>query len=1094
MSETEMSSREARDLVVDDLKKRLIGPFEEDEVIDNRPGDVYHTGSLTPIGTLIDKEEDDQETGSSEPDTGAGESIMTLANLSQQSAMGMSFQIDPNAKSTVILEARWAEYVVDETVDETDGQDDPNLDAVKEKFESYDDEPKSLDEAHLTVKDETVVDDTKKKRKIGPWKRVVFSKKIEVTPNHEIQDRTREDGIELRIVDRQNPEARIITFSIINFRDQARFPNDNRIYQVELSAYSEDEQPVFIARPPSSQINDKEFWRYEVLYRTEKELAIGHGCSVSWNRHDGRRTNRVFTEWMPQVEVQKADADVLQGSKCLLLDELSDFDRRDQACEALTELVDAYATWIEELEVEKEACVNEFETGNQGYVKFVCDTNIKSCEAIRDRLTDGIQFLLDDADAWKAFCLANEAMALSMKKSRPEKAPSWRAFQIAFILLCLPSTIKSDHELRNVLDLIWFPTGGGKTEAYLGLAAACIFYRQIVARTENEAKGTAVLTRYTLRMLTIQQFERATRMICACEIVRKSLLSQQEEGTIKTLINFDVPITSGLFVGSGATPNDLDKAKKLLSGEEDDDSVTTLPLSECPWCETELQTSVQKIDKGILVTPCPNADCEFSEGLPVAVIDDHIYAEPPTMVVGTIDKFARMAWVPRMKSIFGVAHQNPPSLIIQDELHLISDALGTLAALYETAIDHLCSKAGCRPKIIGSTATIRRADHQCRRLFDRDARQFPPSGLDASDSFFYKSDKENPGRLYLGIHAQGRSPKHTLVWTVGTLGQSAIEERIPDEKIRDNFHTLVLYFNSLRELGGALVLAEDDVPRFLESVVQDEDKRRRFNQLKELTGQVPSSEIKSMLKSLAKTIYDDEDLDNEPLDLVFSTNMISVGIDVDRLGIMIVNGQPKTTSEYIQASSRVGRPTGNAGLVVTLYNWTRPRDRSHYERFTTYHNSFYRNVESVSVTPFAARARDKALHAVLVSMVRLLIPELSDKSSACEIRSSEDLRDRVRELVTLIVERAAAVDPEEKDATENNLKSLLDDWINEANHRNKKLVWEKHKKSGLYAMLRDPAVKEAKGMWKTTHSMRDVQSPSPVKILTQSEFRKIDED
>ena len=465
------------------------------------------------------------------------------------------------------------------------------------------------------------------------------------------------------------------------------------------------------------------------------------------------------------------------------------------------------------------------------------------------------------------------------------------------------------------------------------------------------------------------------------------------------------------------------------------------------------------------------------------------------MVVATIDKFARMAWEPRIKNIFGVSLKNPPTLIIQDELHLISDALGTLAALYETAIDHMSSKNERQPKIIGSTATIRRASYQCWRLFKREARQFPPSGLDASDSFFYKSDIDNPGRLYLGIHAQGRSPKHTLVWTVGTLGQSATEATLPDESIRDHYHTLVLYFNSLRELGGALVLAADDIPRFLESIVPDADQRRMFSQLKELTGQVPSSEIKSMLRALQRTIYDTEDVDNEPLDLVFSTNMISVGIDVDRLGLMVVNGQPKTTSEYIQATSRVGRPTGSAGLVVTLYNWTRPRDRSHYERFTTYHRSFYRNVESVSVTPFAARARDKALHAVLVSMVRLLIPELSESSLAYEIRNSDDLQQRVRDLAAIIVERAEAVDPDEREATENNLNSLLDHWFDEADHRNDALVWSKFgSKRRCHPVLRNPDAKPSQGMWKTLHSMRDVQKPSPVRILTQSKFRKIDEE
>jgi hypothetical protein len=1085
-----MSSREARDRVVGDLKRRLVGPFEENEILTNRPGDTYHTGSLTPIGTLIDREEDDQEEGDSDPDTGSGESVMTLANLSQQSAMGISFQIAPETKCKVILEAKWAEYVlVKETREraKTRGSAAHGLEHDEpEKSASSVKTNESSDERQGTSKEE---------RRIGPWQRVVCSKRIEISPNSPVPEKLVENGIELRVVDRNSSHARVITFSVINARIHATFPNDNCIYQVELSAFSETDEPVFIARPPSGYINDEEFWLYEVLYRFEKELAIGHGCSVSWNRLDGCRSNRICSEWIPHVEVPKANASVLSGSRCLLLSELSDPGKLTVSCEALNELVNAYSAWITKLDLEKRDCVATFSAGNKSQVESVCESNIRECKIVRDRLAEGIQFLQSDSDAWNAFCLANEAMAASMHKSRPDIPPSWRAFQIAFILVCLPSTLKKNHELRNVLDLIWFPTGGGKTEAYLGLAAACIFYRQIVARSEDEAKGTAVLTRYTLRLLTIQQFERATRMICACEVVRKRILVEQNQGKAKTLLAFDVPITAGLFVGSGATPNKIEDAKDILSGKTENDSVTTLPLSECPWCATELQPSVQRIQNGVLVTPCPNSHCEFASGLPIAVVDEHIYLQPPTMIVGTIDKFARMAWEPRIKTIFGVDSANPPSLIIQDELHLISDALGTLAALYETAIDHLCTKSGCRPKIIGSTATIRRAAQQCQRLFNREARQFPPSGLNASDSFFYKSDMDNPGRLYIGIHAQGRSPKHTFVWTIGTVGQSAMEPTIPDAEIRDHFHTLVLYYNSLRELGGALVLAEDDIPRFLTSVVPGDVDKRRFTQLKELTGQVPSSEIKSMLKSLKKTIYDEDDLDNEPLDLVFSTNMISVGIDVDRLGVMIINGQPKTTSEYIQASSRVGRPSGSAGLVVTIYNWTRPRDRSHYERFTTYHNSFYRNVESVSVTPFAARARDKALHAVLVSMVRLLIPKLSEKSLAFEIRNSVQLQSHVRELMALIVNRCEAVDPDERDATASNLDILLRDWIDAAEHRNEKLVWDKHKSAFQnHAVLRDPNVRSSQGMWKTTHSMRDVQKPCPVRILTQNQFKKIDEE
>ncbi len=1064
--------RAARELIVDALCRRLVGPLAEDEIIPNTAYDTYHTGFLSPARTPVDEEEDDQDSADSDPDTGAGEATLTLANLAQQSAMGMSFQVDPGHNMPVRLTAVWAEYVPEEI--EVDAELEPS---DTERARSGKSDEKQIENIESSHKDKA-----KSKNHDFRWRREIHTLTHDLLPpGQPREDPKSENGIQLRIIDRIQSNARIVTFSIVNNRARAVFPKDNRIYQVQLIADTADSRAVFVARPPSSQVHDDEFWNYELLYRNHKELAVGHGCSVDWQSDDGRQARKIWTCWMPSVEVPKAAANVLEGSKLLELDYLSQFGGRDLICENLLELAVAYETWITSIEGEVELAVREFAPEHRDAVKKACERNIKKCQKTAERIRLGIACLKTDS-VWEAFCLANVAMARSMRKSRPEKTPTWRAFQLAFILVCLPSSVNPKHEHRKILDLIWFPTGGGKTEAYLGLAAIVIFHRRITARSAAEASGTAVLTRYTLRLLTIQQFERATRMICACELIRKA--NKERFGT--------TPLTCGLFVGNSATPGKLMEAEKVLAGDAGEDgNLTTLPLVHCPWCREELQRDEQRIENGRLVTPCPNSDCEFHDEIPIAVVDEEIYNHPPTMVVGTIDKFARMAWEPQIRNLFGTDGNNPPSLIIQDELHLISDALGTLAALYETAIDFLCNSKGSGPKIIGSTATIRRAEHQCHRLFDRTAVQFPPSGLIAGNSFFYRNDdvKDNPGRLYVGIHAQGRSPKHTLVWTVGSLAQAVMEHTIPDVKLRDPFHTQVLYFNSLRELGGALVLAEDDVPRYLKSIVPDGGlPRRELAYMKELTGQVPSSQIPEMMRDLEKSLYDD-DWNREPLDLVFSTNMISVGIDVDRLGLMVVNGQPKTTSEYIQATSRVGRPNGSAGLVITLYNWTRPRDRSHYERFTTYHKAFYRHVESVSVTPFSARARDRALHAVLVAFSRLLIPNLSERDFAGQLADNEMLQNRVREFAQEIFQRAKSVDPSEAEATRRQLEVLIDEWTNEAKHHRKKLLWSKGPfQHDRYAMLRSPDSSIGQGLWLTRHSMRDVQAPTPVRILTKKQL------
>jgi len=1063
------TSRIARNFVVHELENRLVGPFAEDEVIRNRAYDTYHTGFLSPARTPVDEEEDDQDSTESDPDTGAGDSIMTLANLSQQSAMGMSFQIVP--AGVVRLMATWAEYVP-EPLDEG-GSSGDGIEPTKEESAAASNKKGSADENR----------ETREPRPKYRWRRVVVEREIVLPPAGSPAPMVDENGIQLRVIDRVQPDVRIITFSIVNNRSSSAFPHDNRIYQVQLVAESTNGDAVFIARPPSLQVHDEEFWNYELLYRYHKELAVGHGCSVDWVTDDGRSARRIFTRWIPFVEVSKAAADVLKGSQFLELDHLSDEQSRDAVCGDLRQLASAYESWIDSIRDEVEGAVHEFSAAHHEAVRTVCQSNIDECDRIAERIREGIACLKDGA-IWKAFCLANEAMARSMRKSRPDETPCWRAFQLAFILVCLPSAVDPNHKYRHTLDLIWFPTGGGKTEAYLGLSAIVIFYRRITANATAGA-GTTVLTRYTLRLLTIQQFERATRIICACELIRQERAEADILG--------DSPLTCGLFVGNSATPGNLAGAKKVLDGEVGEDgNLTTMPLVSCPWCGEDLDRQLQRIDEGRLITPCPSTNCEFHQEIPIAVVDEQIYNSPPTMVVGTIDKFARMAWEPQVGRLFGTDHNNPPSLILQDELHLISDSLGTLAALYETAVDYLCNREGRGPKIIGSTATIRRAEHQCHLLFDRQAVQFPPNGLIAGNSFFYQNEDpgETPGRLYVGVHAQGRSPKHTLVWTVGSLAQAVMEHNIPDTVIRDPYHTQVLYFNSLRELGGALVLAEDDVPRFLKSIVPDDGPaRRELVHMKELTGQVPSSQIPEMMRDLKKSL-DDDDWSREPLDLVFSTNMISVGIDVDRLGLMVVNGQPKTTSEYIQATSRVGRPPGSAGLVVTLYNWTRPRDRSHYERFKTYHSSFYRYVESVSVTPFSARARDRALHAVLVALSRLLIPELSARDVAGCIADSEDVQERVRKLAEIVVQRAKSVDESEAEATRRQLDQTIQEWIDEAGQHRATLRWSKHPQQRKYhAMLRNPdSDKPNHGLWKTLHSMRDVQAPTPVRILTRKQI------
>jgi hypothetical protein len=338
-------------------------------------------------------------------------------------------------------------------------------------------------------------------------------------------------------------------------------------------------------------------------------------------------------------------------------------------------------------------------------------------------------------------------------------------------------------------------------------------------------------------------------------------------------------------------------------------------------------------------------------------------------------------------------------------------------------VDLLCTAQGRRPKVVASTATIRRADSQTAGLFDRDVRQFPPPGIDAANSFFAREApaEEKGTRLYVGVTAPGTSQTTLLVRTYAALLQAAAELEGADS-VKDPYWTLVGYFNSLRVLGGARMQVQDDVNDRLELLgalhggckrVTSPDRRI------ELTSREASGDIPDHLRRMAISLPR-----SDTLDVILATNMISVGVDIDRLGLMVVMGQPQSTSEYIQATSRVGRRY--PGLVVTMLNAAKSRDRSHYESFRDYHAALYRQVESSSVTPFSAQARSRGLHAVLIALGRLTVPELRTNDGARRIAA---VLDRLGPAKEAILERVRRVDPDEEAATSAELDQIVAQWV-----------------------------------------------------------------
>lgn len=1068
-------SESARLKLVDAIRRYMVGPIAHSgrgqEVLRGQrvsgpraavrlrqeASELYHTGILYPSQSELDPEEAEHQENEGE-ESGVGDSVLSLANAMQQSAMGFTFRCALETRS-LTMTATWAEYVLVERP-------------------SADDDWSRYDESNTSEVE------------LG-WKRVEFQQVIPVKVEEllaarkgkNLYEESGENGVIIHARARRSHDAASITLSIVNNRKSLGFADhrvDQKIYQARLSAnVSGAEEFLKVSSSPGE--HDAEAWNYELLFFEEQDFAVGHGISTSWSINDSGACRELRTEWIPVSEVFKASADIeeLSKSNIFQLSLLSDQGRKSQTLNSLQKLADAYEAWIRKSQKSLGNRWGKVTAKERENLVRAADRNMQTCEDQLRRLRDAVQDLKDDKCLfmWESFCLANEAMRQSMLSGAEGKEPKWRPFQLAFILIALRSTLEAEHVDRQVLDLIWFPTGGGKTEAYLGLSCAAIFHRRLSGPGASSF-GTTVVTRYTLRLLTLQQFERAAKVIFSCELLRR----EQPK-----LLGVE-PISIGLYAGKDATPNKLDKAKSMIQKGLEDGASTTLPLDVCPWCsskdkKTELTFENQRVEEGRVKTSCPNADCAFHEGMPFWCVDDEIYDYPPTFLIGTVDKFAQLTWEPRSSSLLGGENLcAPPSLIIQDELHLISDSLGSMTGLFETAIDIICKARGAKPKVVGSTATIKRAESQSRQLFDRIAKQFPPSGIVHTDSFFYREDRSLPGRLYVGVHAQGRSPKHTLPRVMALLKQSA--GSIDDMSLRDKFHTLVCYFNSLRELGGALVLAQDDAPRYLEmldiaGLLADGEKRQLLNYVEELTSNLKVREIRQLLKWLEVGLKSESD-GLDPIDLVLSTNMISVGVDVDRLGCMIVNGQPKTTAEYIQASSRVGRQPGDAGLVVTLYNWTRPRDRSHYERFAGYHRAFYRHVEALTVTPFSSRARDKALHSVFFAVARHLLPPISAQDSAGNL--TPEVENSLQEYIDQIVRRAEAVSGEDPRDVREELDRLMEDWrdlAEDEDHPN--IVWSKYIASPTATPLLGDRAESS--LRKTPLSMRDVDSGCPVMLV-----------
>ena len=1059
------SAKQERTEIVDLTKKLLEGPLDTYEIIDSSPLDTYLTGILWPEGTDLDSAEDDQQQGSPMDQDGEADQGVPGYRVRCPCSIGLTFAVEKDATVIVSLD-RTARYTPfkKESVDEPGNGQCWQRKPLNIEYEIPRDTKTSW-----TVKESEFL-----KASGEPASDLNFC---------------------LHFIRRIKTNQDVFTVTLINRSKITGTREESCLFQtgLEVNAETSDGRGAILKRfRANSTTTDEDIQSAALLYRNFVEYAVGHGVAVKWDQSTDLNVNSVATTWMPEVTVKGISASghpklakfLKKYPDAMCASWLARADARYEITNVLRKFANVYRMWISEsLEQRVVDIPNAF--------CAQAERNLERCKTTVMRMEAGIESLEHSDNIWQAFVLANSAMnrqACYDAKGKDKGPLTWRPFQLAYFLLVIPGLVFSDHEDRDCLDLLWFPTGGGKTEAYLAIAAFSIFFRRIDDANRRRSGGVDVLMRYTLRLLTVQQFQRAASMICACDALRRERDDLGES-----------PISLGLYVGGDTTPNREEEAFVAL--EQEHTNVKTIrstprQLLDCPVCGLELPPSsyLKASDGSCIEIRCSNKQCESNgELIPVQTVDDFIYKNPPSLLIGTIDKFAQIPRRSDIGNIFGLNSKLRPGLIIQDELHLISGPLGSMAGLYEAVIDLLCTVDNIRPKIIGSTATIGQASRQVKALFDRSVLQFPPPGIEASDSFFAVSDENEPDRKYLGLCSAGRSPKFALQAAIAAVlqvvGQRKNAREVQTKSI-DPFWTAVIYFNSLRELGGAHVLVEDDVRRHMSFLARRTSGEPRILEGKaiELSGRKSSRELPDFLKQLNVSLSscEEDPFVGTPCDIVLASNMISVGVDVSRLGLMLVNGQPKSTAEYIQASSRIGR--GIHGLVLTLYNFGRPRDVSHFEHFFGYHNTLYRDVEATSVTPWAPRARDKALHAIVTGAVRHLVSGMSDDDSAKKFDSSDK---SVQNLLEYIRKRAfSASGGIESEGTTADLEQVVQKWseLSHASHADGSalLYWERKSPFSRPKPHLMTSAEEGKRMigdaWPTPNSMREVE-PSTAFVL-----------
>jgi hypothetical protein len=1147
--EKDFREAKVRQLILNAVKEDLIGPSSIEEELSEIPTSTYITGMLFPADAIITEDENYRDVEFSDrfsdseqdadhniegtvfEDDEADDHGKSL--FQKPSSAGLSFYVKKDV-GRLYADISWGHYYADEVQDEIiDGTLEEDAENKKKKARKV---------YRREQMDETVEIDLSLIGRSG----VVPLDENPMISLYIIQMELKNDYNMISIYLHNNDKA-----------GNGDKEYEKVMFQVKMSISDGQHSPIFLQEYQCRDTGLED----EYYYKSRPVFARGRGCSAMWDCFsEDENAHTVSIAFIPDYEIHGVSAVIEELPKHLLsVLAMSKASSRADNVNNLRQLLAVYKDWVEKTLIADES-MNDPKFKEKG--QKIIDKCIHSFK----RIGEGIEIIESDDVAYQAFVFMNKTMfmqkALSEyaakngsgipcklrefmdESSKPDdKRFDWRPFQIAFVLLNIKGIINGFDPERDLVDLLYFPTGGGKTEAYLGLIAFTIGYRRLTIGTENEYNkdgGVTVFLRYTLRLLTTQQRDRLLRLVVAMEMTR----DQEEREAIKKELPIapfgHERISIGFWVGGTVTPNKFDEMGPEPWKDKDFRRKITKQIIKCPCCGKEMTNDSFKIipEMKSVEIHCPNRGCYFSEAgvtMPVYLVDEEIYAKCPTIIISTVEKFARLPWSEQVGLMFGKTDRYctrcghiavgekhtkhraaagiqacsetdcklfyTPELIIQDELHLITGPLGTIYGGYETVVEEMCAfeRDGkkIKPKYIVSTATIRNAEEQVRSLYAREeCVQFPPSGFDISDSFFIRevplpsydvleadNDKANemirigekPFRQYIGVCAAGQSVKTTLVRLYSAILQKTFElsSMVEYSDFVDPYYTLIGYFNSIRELGGAVRLLDDDIVSRIHVLMKKHkrDKQRFLNRTKEITSRVPSWQIAQVLEELMQSYDKEKGNKQDCYDVVIATNMIAVGMDVSRLGLMTVVGQPKQNSEYIQATSRVGRE--HPGIIFTVYNPYRPRDLSNYENFVGFHSQMYRYVEGTTATPFAARARDRDLHALVVSLLRLNFENMADNAGARNILDLSD--EEINSVKKTILDRVAIVANSAYGVSDEEMDNFISTWKDLA--REELVYWTYNTKAkkrllsyyGQYCAPTEMA---------TLNSMRDVETAS----------------